>query len=70
MMRVLRIVEPVQMADGYSGDVAMPRVRSFIHYKGRPQFFLQSRYGSEEAGRFEMWTRHSEEWEWTWSWNK
>ncbi|KAI0787528.1 hypothetical protein C8Q74DRAFT_1436761 [Fomes fomentarius] len=71
VMRVLRIVEPVQMVDSYDheGGTGMPVVNHLITHQGKPSSFLTRRRGLGEA-KYALWTRHNEKWEWTWNWNK
>ncbi len=71
VMRVLRIVEPVQVVDSYDheGGTGMPVVNHLITYQGKPSPFLTRRHGLGEA-KYALWTRHNEKWEWTWNWLK
>ncbi|KAI0696319.1 hypothetical protein C8T65DRAFT_615505 [Cerioporus squamosus] len=67
-MRVLRVIEPVRMADGYDGPVGEPVVNELVQYNGRSMIFLHKREG-QARGKYESWTHRNPNSKWGWLWN-
>lgn len=67
-MRVLRVIEPVRMADDYDGPVGEPVVNELVQYNGRSMIFLHKREG-QARGKYESWTHRNPNSKWGWLWN-
>ncbi|RDX57134.1 hypothetical protein OH76DRAFT_1394912 [Lentinus brumalis] len=66
-LRVLRVIEPVHMADGYDGPIGKPTVSDIVRFKGKPMLFLQAREG--QTATYERWVHREPKSKFAWLWN-
>lgn len=67
-MRVVRVIEPVRMADGYNGPIGKPLVGKYIKFNGKPMMFLNERKDGGEA-KYSLWRQRGPQSRWGYLWD-
>ena len=68
-MRVLRVIEPVRMAEGYSGPIGLPVVGDYIRADGKPKWFLHRGIAPDGPPIYDVWKEFNPRSHWAYLWN-